>query len=132
MCPTCDRKTVAAWGSASAGTAAASEILDLREEEAEGEGLAEVAALTGNGARAAEVPAAGGTVAAAADVVRRGGGPAGQFFEGNGPARQGLCGLDFWPCLSSELSSPSVPLAAARARHTRQRLSYGPEATAAL
>lgn len=54
------------------------------------------------------------------------------FFEGNGPARQGLCGLDFWPCLSSELSSPSVPLAAARARHTRQRLSCGPEATAAL
>ena len=54
------------------------------------------------------------------------------FFEGNGPARQGLCGLDFWPCLSSELSSPSVPLAAARAHHTRQRLSCGPEATAAL
>ena len=41
------------------------------------------------------------------------------FFEGNGPARQGLCGLDFWPCLSSELSSPSVPLAVALARHTR-------------
>ena len=30
------------------------------------------------------------------------------FFEGNGPTRQGLCGLDFQPCLSSELSSPSV------------------------
>ena len=28
------------------------------------------------------------------------------FFEGNGPARQGLCGLDFRPCLSSEPSSP--------------------------
>ena len=41
------------------------------------------------------------------------------FFEGNGPARQGLCGLDFRPCLSSELSSPSVPLAAARARDTK-------------
>ena len=54
------------------------------------------------------------------------------FVEGNGPARQGLCGLDFRPCLSSELSSPSVPLAAARARHTRQQWSCGPEATAAL
>ena len=30
----------------------------------------------------------------------------GSFFEGNGPARQGLCGLDFRPCLSSEPSSP--------------------------
>ena len=28
------------------------------------------------------------------------------FFEGNGPARQGLCGLEFRPCLSSEPSSP--------------------------
>ena len=54
------------------------------------------------------------------------------FFEGNGPARQGLCGLDFRPCLSSELSLPSVPLAAARARDTRQQWSCGPEATAAL
>ena len=54
------------------------------------------------------------------------------FFEGNGPARQGLYGLDFRPCLSSELSSPSVPLAVTRARHTRQQWSCGPEATAAL
>ena len=46
------------------------------------------------------------------------------FFERNGPARQGLCGLDFWPCLSSELSTPSVPLAAARALHTRQRAPH--------
>ena len=54
------------------------------------------------------------------------------FFEGSGPARQGLRGSDFQPCLSSEPSSPSVPLAAARTRHTRQQWSCGPEATAAL
>ena len=68
VCPTCDRKTVEAWGSASVGTAAASEILDLREEEAEGEGLAEVAALTGNGARADAGPAVGGSRVVAAEV----------------------------------------------------------------
>ena len=32
VCPTCDRKTVEAWGRASGGTAGASEIIDLREE----------------------------------------------------------------------------------------------------
>ena len=51
VCPTCDRKTVEAWGSASFGRAGASEVIDLRELEAEGEGAAEVAALTGDGAR---------------------------------------------------------------------------------
>merc|ERR1712091_133417 len=69
VCPTCDRKTVEAWGRASGETAAPSEIIDLREVESEGEGAAEVAAaLTGNGARAEAVPAVDGTVVAA-DVV---------------------------------------------------------------
>ena len=43
VCPTCDRKTVAAWGRASGGAAGAGEIIDLREVESEGEGGAEVA-----------------------------------------------------------------------------------------
>ena len=69
VCPTCDRKTVEAWGRASGGTAAPSEIIDLREVESEGEGAAEVAAaLTGNGALAEAAPAVDGTVVAA-DVV---------------------------------------------------------------
>ena len=59
VCPTCDRKTVEAWGRASGGPAGASEIIDLREVESEGEGAAEVAALTGNGARAEAGPAVG-------------------------------------------------------------------------
>ena len=49
VCPTCDRKTVEAWGSGSAVRAGASEVIDLREQESEGEGAAEVAALTGTG-----------------------------------------------------------------------------------
>ena len=75
VCPTCDRKTVEAWGRASGGPAGPSEIIDLREVESEGEGAAEVAALTGNGARAEAVAAEGGTVVAA-DVV--GGGVQGE------------------------------------------------------
>ena len=74
VCPTCDRKTVEAWGSANARAAVPSEIIDLRELESEGkesEGAAEVAGLTGNGARADAVPAMGGTVVAA-DVFRAG------------------------------------------------------------
>ena len=43
VCPTCDRKTVEAWRRANGGTAAPSEIIDLREVESEGEGGAEVA-----------------------------------------------------------------------------------------
>ena len=50
VCPTCDRKTVEAWGRASGGTAGASEIIDLREVESEGEGAAEAAAGAGAGA----------------------------------------------------------------------------------
>ena len=52
VCPTRDQKTVEAWGRTSGGTAApscTSEIIDLREVESEGEGAAEVAALTGTG-----------------------------------------------------------------------------------
>ena len=49
VCPTCDRKTVEAWGRASGGTAAPSEIIDLAGE---GGGAAEVAALTGHEAEA--------------------------------------------------------------------------------
>ena len=37
VCPTCDRKTVEAWVSASGGAVAPSEIIDLRELESEGE-----------------------------------------------------------------------------------------------
>ena len=65
VCPTCDRKTVEAWGRASDGNVAKSEIIDLREVESEREGAVEVAALTGNGARAEAVPGVGGTVVAA-------------------------------------------------------------------
>ena len=43
VCPTCDRKTVEAWGRASGETAAPSEIIDLRGLESEGEGAVEVA-----------------------------------------------------------------------------------------
>ena len=38
VCPTCDRKTVEAWRRANGGTAAPSEIIDLRGLESEGEG----------------------------------------------------------------------------------------------
>ena len=38
-----------AWGRASGGTAAPSEMIDLREVESEGEGAGEVASKTGNG-----------------------------------------------------------------------------------
>ena len=55
VCPTCDRKAVEAWGRASGGTAGASEIIDLREVESEGEGAAGVAARTGNEARAEDI-----------------------------------------------------------------------------
>ena len=65
VCPTCDRKTVEAWERASGGTAGAGEIIDLRGVESEGEGGAEVAAWTGNGARAKDMAAVGGTVVAA-------------------------------------------------------------------
>ena len=82
VCPTCDRKTVEAWVSASGGAVAPSEIIDLRELESEGESAAEVAALTGNGARAEAVPAVGGTEVAA-DMVRRGDGAAGQAHAGS-------------------------------------------------
>ena len=37
VCPTCDQKTVEAWGRASGGAAGPSEIIDLREVESEGE-----------------------------------------------------------------------------------------------
>ena len=43
VCPTCDRKTVEAWRRANGGTAAPSEIIDLRGLESEGEGAVEVA-----------------------------------------------------------------------------------------
>ena len=69
VCPTCDRKTVEAWESTSSGAAAPSEIIDLAELESEGEGAAEVAALTGNEARADAVPAVDSVVVVAADVV---------------------------------------------------------------
>ena len=45
------------------------EIIDLAELESEGEGAAEVAALTGNEARADAVPAVDSVVVVAADVV---------------------------------------------------------------
>ena len=35
VCPTCGRKTVEAWKGASAGTAAPSEMIDLRDVEAD-------------------------------------------------------------------------------------------------
>ena len=82
VCPTCNRKTVEAWVSASGGAVAPSEIIDLRELESEGESAAEVAALTGNGARAEAVPAVGGTKVAA-DTVRRGDGAAGHAHAGS-------------------------------------------------
>ena len=82
VCPTCNRKTVEAWVSASGGAVAPSEIIDLRELESEGESAAEVAALTGNGARAEAVPAVGGTEVAA-DMVRRGDGAAGHAHAGS-------------------------------------------------
>ena len=66
QCATCKGETMEAWRGASAGTAVPSEIIDLRELESEGESAAEVAALTGNGARAEAVPAVGGTEVAAA------------------------------------------------------------------
>ena len=43
-------------------------MIDLREVESEGEGAAEVAALTGNGARADAGPAVGGSRVVEADV----------------------------------------------------------------
>ena len=61
-----------AWRGASTGTAAPSEIIDLRDLEAEGAGAAVVAALTGAGAREDAVPAVGGAVVVAADEVGRG------------------------------------------------------------
>ena len=61
QCATCVRETMEAWRGASTGTAAPSEIIDLRDLEAEGEGAAEVAALTGTGAREDAVPAVGGS-----------------------------------------------------------------------
>ena len=86
VCPTCDRKTVETWGSASGGTAAPSEMIDLRELESEGEGAGEVVALTGNGARAAAVPAVGGTVVAdvVGQVARGGRAEAGGSSSGKG------------------------------------------------
>ena len=72
QCATCDRETMEAWRGASTGTAAPSEIIDLRDLEAEGAGAAEVAALTGTGAREDAVPAVGGAVVVPADEVGRG------------------------------------------------------------
>ena len=66
-CATCDGATMEAWRGASTGTAAPSEIIDLRDLEAEGGGAGEVAALTGNGAREDAVPAVGGAVVVVAD-----------------------------------------------------------------
>ena len=72
QCATCVRETMEAWRGASTGTAAPSEIIDLRDLEAEGAGAAVVAALTGTGAREDAVPAVGGAVVVAADQVGRG------------------------------------------------------------
>ena len=72
QCATCVRETMEAWRGASTGTAAPSEIIDLRDLEAEGAGAAVVAALTGAGAREDAVPAVGGAVVVAADEVGRG------------------------------------------------------------
>ena len=67
QCATCDRETMEAWRGASTGTAAPSEIIDLRDLEAEGAGAAEVAAVTGTGARKDAVPAVGGAVVPSRD-----------------------------------------------------------------
>ena len=87
VCPTCDRKTVEAWERASGGAAGAGEIIDLRGVESEGEGGAEVAAWTGNGARAKDMAAVGGTVVAA-DAVG-GGAQGGRSDAGGGRSGKG-------------------------------------------
>ncbi|MGB1593200.1 MAG: hypothetical protein ACPIOQ_10645, partial [Promethearchaeia archaeon] len=97
VCPTCDRKTVEAWGRASGGPAGPGEIIDLREVESEGEGAAEVAALTGNGARAEAVAAEGGTVVAADAVgggVQGGRSDAGRGGSGKGKEPAEAAGLE--------------------------------------
>ena len=70
QCATCGGETMAAWRGASAGTAAASEMIDLRDLEGGGEGATEVTTLARNGAREEDtVPTIGGGIVAA-DVVR--------------------------------------------------------------
>ena len=51
QCATCDGETMVAWRGASAGTGAASEIIDLTDLEAEGAGAVVGATQTGKGAR---------------------------------------------------------------------------------
>ena len=62
VCPTCNQKSVTVWTGASTGPGGQSEFIDLTGE---GGGAAEVATLTGHGAREDAVPAVGGGVLAA-------------------------------------------------------------------
>ena len=57
QCATCDGETMEAWNDTSAGTAAPSDIIDLTDQETEGVGLTEVAALTEKRAREDAAPA---------------------------------------------------------------------------
>ena len=84
QCATCDGETMVAWRGASAGTGAASEIIDLTDLEAEGAGAAVGAMQTGKGARVDAVPAVGGNVVAADEVGRGAGGVRSDAGRGKG------------------------------------------------
>ena len=87
QCATCMGETMEVWRGASAGTAVPSEIIDLRDLEAEAAGAAEVDMLTQHAAREDAVPAVGGGVVAA-DVARRES-PGGRADAGSGSRGKG-------------------------------------------
>ena len=89
VCPTCGQKTVEAWKGGRAGTAAASEMMDLTGEG--GGGAEEVARLTEPGGEEGLVPGVGGGVVGADEggrdaVVRRAGSGSGRSGKGKEPA----------------------------------------------
>ena len=65
VCPTCDRKTVEAWGRASGGPAEPSEIIDLRDAAGGVGGAEEVTTLTAGSGNSSNV----GGEAAASEVA---------------------------------------------------------------
>ena len=91
QCATCDGETMQAWNGASAGTAAPSDIIDLTDQEAEGLGPTEVAALTEKRPREDAVPALGGSMVGADGMGRdagwgRAGAGSGSGGKGKEPA----------------------------------------------
>ena len=70
QCATCDGNTIAAWRGAGGLTAAASEIIDLRDLEGGGQGATEVATLARNWAREEDTVPGVGNGIVAADMAR--------------------------------------------------------------